>query len=135
MNLIGFFEVSEGFNKKQHLNHNINRLTMENRDRESRIDRIMTSVDGLQKATAPDFFYTRLAGRMQRELDEKHKPFFVLRPVFATAALSILLVVNIIFLTQRNTQPAKDTTVRSDKPATIESFAKAYDMDASSLYE
>lgn len=108
---------------------------MENRDKENRIDRVMTSADGLQKATAPDFFYTRLSGRMQRELDEKHRPFFVLRPAFATAALSILLIVNIIFLTQWNTQPANDTTVKSEKPATIESFAKAYDMDASSLYE
>jgi len=108
---------------------------MENRDKESRIDRIMASADGLQKATAPDFFYTRLTGRMQRELDEKHKPFFVLRPVFAMAALSVLLIVNIIFLTQWNSQPAKGTTTQPGKPATIESFAKAYDMDASSLYE
>ena len=108
---------------------------MENRDKESRIDRIMTSADGLKKATAPDFFYTRLTGRMQRELDEKRKPFFVLRPAVAMAALSILLIVNIFFLTQENTQPAKETTAQPGKPATIESFAKAYDMDASSLYE
>ena len=110
---------------------------MENRDRESRINRIMSSADGLEKAAAPDFFYTRLTGRMQRELYEKRKPFFVLRPAFATAALSVLLIVNIIFLTQWNTKPAKDTdtTTQPGKPATIESFAKAYDMDASSLYE
>ena len=108
---------------------------MENRDKESRIDRILTSADRLQKATAPDFFYTRLTGRMQRELDEKRRPLFLLRPVFATVALSIVLIVNIIFLTQSNSQPGKDNTVRSDKSATIESFAKAYDMDASSLYE
>ena len=112
---------------------------MENKDKENRIDRIMTSADGLQKAAAPDFFYSRLTGRMQRELDEKRRPFFVLRPAFATAALSILLIVNIIFLTQWNTRStkdtSKDTTVQPGKPATIESFAKAYDMDASSLYE
>ena len=108
---------------------------MENRDLEGREERIMTSVDGLQKATAPDFFYTRLKGRMQREMDEKRKPFFVLRPAFATAALSVVLVFNIIFLAQLNTKPAKDTTVKSENPATIESFAKAYNMDASSLYE
>ena len=108
---------------------------MEDRDKESRIDRVMTSADGLQKATAPDFFYSRLSGRMQIELDEKRRPFFVLRPVFATATLSILLIVNILFLAQWNKQDTKNTTVKSEKTATIESFAKAYDMDASSLYE
>ena len=97
----------------------------------------MASADGLEKAAAPDFFYTRLKGRMQREQEEKRKPFFVLRPAFATAALSVLLIVNIIFITQWNTKPVKDTdtTAQPGKPATIESFAKAYDMDASSLYE
>ena len=109
---------------------------MENRDKENRIDRILTSIDGLEKAAAPDFFYTRLTGRMQRELEEKRRPFFVLRPAFATAALSILLVVNIIFLTQWNKQPAQDSQAQPGKPATIESFAKAYNLDASSsLYE
>ena len=109
---------------------------MENRDKENRIDRILTSVDGLEKAAAPDFFYTRLTGRMQRELGEKRRPFFVLRPAFATAALSILLVVNIIFLTQWNKLPAQDSQAQHGKPATIESFAKAYNLDASSsLYE
>jgi len=108
---------------------------MENRDRENRIDRILTSIDGLEKAAAPDFFYTRLTGRMQRELDQKRRPFFVLRPAFATAALSIVLIINVIFLTQWNSQPAKDTSTQPNKPATIESFAKAYDLDASSLYE
>ena len=108
---------------------------MENRDKEGRIDRIMTSADGLEKAAAPDFFYTRLTGRMQREMEEKRRPFFVLRPAFATAALSIVLVFNIIFLTQRNLQPSKDTTTQAGQSATIESFAKAYDLDASSLYE
>ena len=108
---------------------------MENRDTKSRIDRIMASADGLEKAVAPDFFFTRLTGRMQRELEEKRRPFFILRPAFATAALSVLLVVNIVFLTQRNTQPGKDTSTEQDKPAKIESFAKAYNLDAPFLYE
>ena len=108
---------------------------MENRDNNNRIERILSSVDGLEKATAPDFFYSRLTGRMQRELDEKRRPFFVLRPAFATAALSVLLVFNIVFLTQWNKHPAQDTTIQPAKPATIETFAKAYDLDASSLYE
>lgn len=108
---------------------------MANNDKDSRIDRVMSSIDGLNKAEAPGYFYTRLLGRMQKETEDTRRPFLVLRPAFATAALSIVLILNIVFLTQSNKQAAKDTTVHSGKPATIETFAKAYDLDASSLYE
>ncbi len=102
---------------------------------ENRIDKILGSTDGLKKAAAPDFFYTRLIGRMQQELEPKRKSFFLLRPAFITTALSLILVINIVALTQLNKQPAPKATVQSTKPATIESFAKAYDMNSESLYE
>ena len=106
---------------------------MENRENDQRIDRILGSLDEMQKASAPDFFYTRLTGRMQRELEAKRRPSFVLKPVFITAALSIVLLLNIFFLTQENKKPVKDTVAK--EPATIEAFAKAYDLNGSSLYE
>jgi hypothetical protein len=106
---------------------------MENRENEERIDRILGSLDEMQKAPAPDYFYTRLTGRMQSELEAKRKPGFVLRPVLLTAALSVVLLLNIFFLTQENKQPAKNSVTK--EPATIESFAKAYDLNGSSLYE
>ena len=108
---------------------------MENMDNERGIDRIMGSIDGLEKAGVLDFFYTRLKGRMQREMEGKRKPFFLLRPAFVTGALSVVLVINIIFLTQMNQQHQQNKTAPPNKPATIESFAKAYDLDATSLYE
>ena len=102
---------------------------------ENRIDKILGSADGLKKATAPNFFYTRLIGRMQQESEPKRKPFFLLRPAFITAALSLILLINIVALTQLNKQPAQKAMVETGKPGTIESFAKAYDMNAESLYE
>ena len=108
---------------------------MENKDNKSRVDRVMSSLDGLTRSTAPDFFYTRLIGRMQSESEPKRKPSFILRPAFITSVLSIALMINIAFLMQEN-KPAKQNAVtNTGKPATLESFAKAYNMDAESLYE
>lgn len=91
----------------------------------------MESLGGLQKATAPDFFYTRLLGRMQRETEPVKRPVLIFRPAFVTAALAIVFIVNIFSLTQLNNRPAK----QSNRPATIESFSEAYGMNTNTVYE
>ncbi len=108
---------------------------MENNSTENKVDRILGSIDKLKKAAAPDFFYTRLIGRMQQEREPKRKPFILLRPVFVTAALSVVLIINIVSLTQMNKQPEQKAVIQTDKPATIESFAKAYNLDMETLYQ
>ncbi len=90
----------------------------------------MGSLEGLQKAAAPEFFYTRLTGRMQEDPGQVRKPFLLLRPAFVTAALSLVLVVNIISLMKLDKQP-----VQTNKPATIESFATAYSLNTDAVYE
>lgn len=99
-----------------------------------RTDRIMGSLDGLSKAGVPDFFYTRLIGRMQQEPGKKQG--FVLKPAFITAALSLFLLVNIISGIKMNKTPDQpDMGSRENKPATIESFVSAYNMNTESVYE
>jgi hypothetical protein len=93
-----------------------------------RTEEILESLDGLQKATAPYFFYTRLAGRMQNEMPVKRKTFLLLRPAFVTAVLSIVLVLNVASLLLLNDKPKQEK-------ATIESFAEAYDLNSPSFYE
>lgn len=95
-----------------------------------RTERVMSSLDGLQKAAAPDFFYTRLTGRMQNEIEPAGKPFFILRPAFITVVLSLVFIINIFSLTQLNKQPKQ-----INNPATIESFVTAYNMNTESVYE
>ena len=103
---------------------------MENNDSNNRVDKVMESLNGLQKAVAPDFFYTRLTGSMQKEPEPVRKPFFLLRPAFITAALSLVFIINIFSLTQLNKQKTQ-----TNKPATIESFATAYNINTESVYE
>jgi hypothetical protein len=106
---------------------------MQNKFSESKVQSIMESLGGMQPAAAPDYFYTRLKGRMQPE--EQKKTIFILRPAFITAALSLFLIVNIFSLiTIRKAQP-EPVSVQNNKPATIESFAAAYNMNTGSVYE
>ncbi len=100
-----------------------------------RTEKIMESLVGLQKAGAPDFFYTRLLGKMQNEMEPGKKTSFLLRPAFITTALSIVFIINIFSLTQLNKQPSTKAAVQSNTPADIESFATAYDLNAESVYE
>ena len=107
---------------------------MKNNDNKSS-ERIFRSLDGLQKLPAPDFFYTRLMGRMQNERDAKLKPNFLFRPAFITASLVIVLIINIFSLNRLNYPTMGKDSGRSEKPATIETFADAYGMNTVSVYE
>ena len=102
---------------------------MEKKLSNERIEQIMGSLDTIQKAEAPDFFYTRLTGKMQQE--HEHRTIFVLRPAFITAVMTVLLIVNVVSLfTMDKVKPNP-----ASGPAGIESFAKAYDMNSGSVYE
>ena len=68
---------------------------MQNKFSQERIENIMTSLGGIQPAAAPDFFYTRLKGKMQPAAEKR--TFFMLRPAFITATLAILLIVIILY--------------------------------------
>jgi hypothetical protein len=98
-------------------------------------EKILNSLTGIQKAAAPDFFYTRLLGRMQREMEPKIKTVFLLRPAFVTGALMLVLAINIFSILKFNKMPVQKATVRSSKPATLETFAEAYNMNTASVYE
>ena len=72
---------------------------MQNKISEDKVLSIMESLGGIQPATAPDFFYTRLKAKMQ-PVEEKGI-FFMLRPAFITAALSLFLIMNVFSLLNR----------------------------------
>jgi hypothetical protein len=106
---------------------------MQNKFSQERVESIMKSLGGIQPAVAPDFFYTRLRGKMQQA--EEKKTVFILQPAFITAALSLFLIVNVFSLLNINKKTEQHFSIQNSKPATIESFAKAYDLNAESVYE
>ena len=106
---------------------------MQNKFSEDKVLSIMESLGGIQPAVAPDFFYTRLKGKMQ-PVEEK-KTLFMFRPAFIAAALSLFLIVNVFSLLNINKEQKQHFSVQNNKPATIEFFAKAYDLNTESVYE
>jgi hypothetical protein len=100
---------------------------------DKRIDEIMGSLDHIEAATAPDFFYIRLAGKMQPA--ENRETFFMLRPAFITGMLCLLLTANIVALLKVTKTPKQASTEANSKPAGIESFSDAYQMNTQNLYE
>jgi formate-dependent nitrite reductase membrane component NrfD len=106
---------------------------MQNKFSNPKVQSIMESFGGIQSAVAPDYFYTRLKGKMQRE--EEKKAIFIFRPAFITAALSLFLIVNIFSLISIRKAPEERASVQNNKPASIESFAAAYNMNTGSVYE
>jgi hypothetical protein len=103
---------------------------MKSRIPNSRTEKILNSLEGLQKAGAPDFLYTRLLGRMQSRLENAPKTIFLLRPAFLTTALSVVLLANIVALQKLGSQQKSSNTNK----ATIESFATAYNLNGTTSY-
>ena len=93
-----------------------------NNEKNSKIEEILGSLDGAGKASAPDFFYTRLQSRMEKEL-LRPQPVKkgVFRPAFAIIALFLVLLVNaaVILVRGNNGDPA------ATEPD-IQSFASEY---------
>lgn len=60
------------------------------------IDEVLGSLDGIQRAKAPAFFYTRLRGRMERELENTGGPLVRLltRPALALGLAALILILN-----------------------------------------
>ena len=60
------------------------------------IEEVLNSLEGIQRAKAPAFFYTRLRGRMDRELESAGGPIVRLltRPVLALTLAAIVLILN-----------------------------------------
>ncbi|OQP56221.1 hypothetical protein [Niastella populi] len=62
---------------------------------DSRIDAVLNSLEGIQRAKAPDFMYTRLKGRMEQEFDQGGPLGRLLtRPILALTIAAIIIIAN-----------------------------------------
>ena len=96
---------------------------------------ILNSLDGMKRATAPDFFYTRLKARMEKGQESPAIPrWWVFKPVYAIAVIALVIVVNLaVVLLKSDTQNSGIIAVDSDNYQTI---AADYNLaDNSSFYE
>ena len=106
---------------------------MEN-NRNNNIEDILSSLDNSQRAAAPDFFYTRLVARMEKDLPVKNSTGWRLKPVYVIGALLMVLTVNaVVLLKGRNEMD--NFTVDNDE-SVQQSIAAEYSLNENnSVYD
>lgn len=98
---------------------------MESKNLHNKMEETLSSLDGIQRATAPDFFYTRLNARMEKELTTPAWiPFG--KPVWLIATLLIFLVLNTMMIKQ--TKLSKTNGTVSNTGSNLQSFAAEYEL-------
>jgi hypothetical protein len=82
---------------------------MNNKRNKQQVEEILGSLDSRQKATAPDFFYTRLKARMDKE-HVKEPRSWILRPAYAIGAMGLVLVFNAAVLLNTTGSPEANSS-------------------------
>lgn len=96
--------------------------------KENSIDEILNSLDGCTQATAPDFFYTRLKARMEKEAAPAARTSWVLRPAYAFAGMAIILLINVLAVFN---QPNTEENTATTEVDTFQSLAAEYRLNES----
>lgn len=108
-----------------------------NIDRNNKIDEIISSIDGIQHAPMPDFFYTRLKARMVSQLDSKislpvqSTQSWILRPAYAFAALLLVLAINTAVILKGN----QNIDAADSDTELMQSIAAEYKINTNLTYE
>ncbi len=106
---------------------------MVNQEKQEKLmEDILNSLDHIQKAEAPSFFYTRLQARMEREA-EPSSPFWkwVAKPVFAMTTLSLLILLNVVAINAYRKTNMQGVVMEASG---IQGFAQEYQLTVSSVY-
>lgn len=104
---------------------------MKSEDLHKNIEQDLASLDGMKRAAAPDFFYTRLQARMENELTTPAWiPFG--KPVWLIATLLVFLVLNTMMIKQ--TKLSKTNTSSEREGSSLQSFAAEYELSSTVNY-
>jgi len=95
-------------------------------DRTYRTEQILNSLDGCERAAAPDFFYTRLKARMENELVTPARRSF-LKPAYVLAGLIVILFINIAVVLMSGQQT--ETTVTGETDISQQTLASEYSLN------
>ncbi|MCX6317252.1 MAG: hypothetical protein NTW29_08170 [Bacteroidetes bacterium] len=104
-------------------------------DKNKKIKDILSSADHCSRAGAPDFFYTRLKARMEKEHGAiPARSSWVVKPVYAMAAVVAVLILNAFILFGKSDKST--IQVNSSDTDTFQSLAADYRLnDNNNLFD
>jgi hypothetical protein len=104
-------------------------------DKNKKIEDILSSADHCNRAGAPDFFYTRLKARMEKEHGAiPERSSWILKPAYAMAAVIAVLILNAFILLGKNDK--NPIQVASSDTDTFQSLAADYRLnDNNNLFD
>jgi hypothetical protein len=94
------------------------------------VEEILASLDSMDRAGAPAFFYTRLQAKLDNRVSSADSWIWIHKPVLSFATLGLLLVLNVFAISKFLQKDQSSATSGSG----IETFAKEYGLDGSSVY-
>ena len=104
-----------------------------NNKRNNQIEDILGSLDGNQRASVPDFFYTRLKAKMEKGNETVVHKSWILRPAYAMTALVVVLLINTAVVLNGNSTKGNNNVSDTD---TLQSIAAEYSLnDNNTLYD
>lgn len=94
------------------------------------VEKTMQSLDGINRAEANPFLFTRIKARMQKQNAWEKITSFISRPVIAIAALVLVMAINgwAVFSNEENTSQANESIANTD-------IADQYNKFANTNYE
>ena len=102
-------------------------------DIERRIEETMNSLDGMHRAEANPFLYTRIQARLSARKSVLDKVIAVAgKPVFALTILFVVLVSNISVMVQSSLNSSEQPTEQSNQLAVADEYSNnipAYDYE------
>jgi hypothetical protein len=95
------------------------------------VETTLQSLDGISRAEANPFLFTRIKARMQRQSAWERVTSFISRPVIAIAALVLVMAINgwAVFGTDEN------TATQTNESIAASDIADEYNLFANTNYE
>jgi hypothetical protein len=101
-------------------------------DIEGKVDKAMTSLDGMQRAGSNPYLYTRIRARLQNDRSFWGSAiYFISRPAVAIAAICIVIVLNLAVFMQQETPQISQATNQDD----VQVLASEYNISGNTIYD
>lgn len=91
----------------------------------------LDSLKGMQRASAPAFFYTRLMARIEKERQQSPVIRFLTNPAVAMSVVALVLILNIMTIVRMT--DTENSTSDIQEIATV--IANEYNVSSYSVYD